>query len=40
VTVRNDPSHPDQNGYVRVGIGLFNTADEVDRCLEVAKRLA
>jgi selenocysteine lyase/cysteine desulfurase len=40
VTVRNDPSHPEQNGYVRVGIGLFNTADEVDHCLEVAKRLA
>lgn len=39
VTVRNDPSHPEEVGYVRVGIGLFNTADEVDRCLEVAKQL-
>jgi cysteine desulfurase / selenocysteine lyase len=39
VTVRNDPSHPEHIGYVRVGIGLFNTADEVDQCLDVAKRL-
>jgi selenocysteine lyase/cysteine desulfurase len=40
VTVRDDPSHPEEMGYVRAGIGLFNTSDEVDRCLEVAKGLA
>jgi selenocysteine lyase/cysteine desulfurase len=27
-----------RDGYVRVGVALFNTADEVDRCLEVTSR--
>jgi len=28
-----------RNGMVRVAAALFNTADEIDRCLEVTKRL-
>ncbi len=27
-----------RDGYVRVGVALFNTADEIDRCLEVTSR--
>jgi len=40
VTVRNDALRPDNPTYVRVGIGLFNTADEVDKLLEVTQRMA
>ena len=29
-----------RNGQVRIAAALFNTADEVDRCLEVTRRLA
>jgi selenocysteine lyase/cysteine desulfurase len=38
-TVRNDPSHPAEVGYVRIGVALFNTADEIDHCLDVTRRL-
>ncbi len=39
VTVRTDPAFPSEIGQVRVSMALFNTADEVDRCLEVTRRL-
>jgi selenocysteine lyase/cysteine desulfurase len=29
-----------RDGYVRVAAGMFNTSDEIDRCLEVTKQLA
>ena len=29
-----------RNGFVRIAAALFNTSDEIDRCLEVTRRLA
>jgi hypothetical protein len=39
VAVRTDATHAQQMRYVRIGVALFSTADEVDRCLEVTRRL-
>jgi selenocysteine lyase/cysteine desulfurase len=40
VSVEDNRNQPQEYGNVRISTALFNTQDEVDKCLEVTRRLA